>query len=356
MQRWFASLVFAGALGMVPAGVVSAQVQIQVQQAQPAQIQIQVQVQAQPLQVQPGRVMMLPAGMNNQPRMMQADAIFVGRVVALEPMDIEVESAKGQPKVTYRIATVEVTDAIHGLKKETKMVRVAFLAQPNNGPGNGGFGGGGGGGIQIQPGIARPNFRVYNPQMTLQVGQDGIFAVNKHFKENFFLSPTTQNFVSRENNQNFDAELKTAKQLAKVMGDPTAALKSEDKQDRYLAAAILVSKYRANQLGTPMKAEPIDAAESKLILQAIAGGDWANTRNAGIVPNPMELFVQLGVNVQPGNAQTMQKWLDENAGKYVIQKLVADGNAKTAPPAGQPQPNVVRPIEIQLQPLPAPKQ
>jgi hypothetical protein len=335
---------------MVLAGAVSAQVEIQLRQAQV----VQVQVQAQQVQIQ-GKVMVAGA-MNIQPRTMQAEAIFVGRVVAMEPMDIDAESAKGQAKVTYRIATVEVTDAIHGLKKETKMVRVAFLAQPNNGQFNGG-------GIQIQPGFQQPLppnglRRPFMPNyaMTLQVGQDGMFAVNKHFKENFYLSPNVQNFVSRENNQNFDADVKTAKQLAKVMGAPVAALKAEDKQDRYLAAAVLISKYRANQLGTPMKAQPIDAAESKLILQAIAGGDWADTRYNGMIPNPVELFRQLGVNVQPNNAQGMQKWLDENAGKYVIQKLVADGNAKTAPPAGQPQPNVVRPIEIQLQPLPAPKQ
>jgi hypothetical protein len=359
MQRWFASIVIAGVFSIVLASAAAAQIQVQAQPVQgqgQAKIQVQIQVQAQPAQIQPGRIMQPPV-MNNQPRMMQADAIFAGRVVAMEPMDIEAEPAKGQAKVTYRIATVEVTEAIHGLKKDTKMIRVAFLAQPNNQPAGGG---GGGGNVRpaIQPGIARPGLgRIYNPQMTLQVGQDGMFAVNKHFKENFFLAPNTLNFISRENNQNFETELKTAKQLAKVMGDPAAALKAEDKQDRYLAAAILVSKYRANQLGTPTKGEPIDAAESKLILQAIAGGDWTNTRYNGIIPNPVELFRQLGVNGQPNNAQGMQKWLDENAGKYVIQKLVADPNAKAGPSTGQPnlRPGV-RPLPIQIQPAPAPKQ
>ncbi|MBI3692435.1 MAG: hypothetical protein HY239_17705, partial [Mycolicibacterium aromaticivorans] len=66
--------------------------------------------------------------------------------------------------------------------------------------------------------------------MQLTVGQDGMFAVNKHFKENFYLSPSFQNCVTRENNPNFDNEVKTAKSLAKVMGNPVAALKAEDKQ------------------------------------------------------------------------------------------------------------------------------
>src|SRR5438552_2915271 len=83
----------AGFFSIVLAGAVSAQVQIQVQQAQPAQVQIQ--VQAQQVQIQQGRVM-LPPVMQNQTRMMQAEAIFVGRVVAMEPMDVEAEPVKGQ--------------------------------------------------------------------------------------------------------------------------------------------------------------------------------------------------------------------------------------------------------------------
>lgn len=388
MKRWLMAFGLAGVL----AGGVSAQAQIQIQvQAQPGQAQPQVQIlPAQPggaggaaVQPLPGRAKMLPTPpiVNNQPRFMQADAIFVGRVVAIEPMDVEAAPAAGQANVKYRVAVVKVSESIFGLKKDAETVRVAFQAQPNNGGGNLP-----GGGVQVLPAIQplppnggpaigrRP---FYIAQLNLTVGQDGLFAVSKHHKENFYLSPTYTNFVNRENNPAFDGEVKNAKSLAKVMGDPAAALKSDDKESRFLAAAVLVSKYRAvnNPTGAAMKQEPIDAEESKLILKAIAGGDWTVGRFNQTVPTPFELFNQLGINQKDGYnptnirtqqdiAQAMQKWLDENQGKYRINKMVPDPNAKAAapqpggqpanPPIAVPPPGVnVRPGVRPLPPVPA---
>jgi hypothetical protein len=385
MQRWFI-LPLACVFAIAIASAATAQV-IQVE-AQPAQVQIQVQGNVQQIQIQPAvadRVAIMPGIGFNQTRMMQADAIFVGRVVAIEPMDVEATPAPNQGKVMYRVAQVQVTEIIHGVKKDTQMVRVAFIAQPNQ-PQPGGIGGGinpgniqilpvqppnGGPAIQPFPGGRRPF--PGNVQMQLTVGQDGLFAVGKHHKENFFLSPT--NFVQRENNVNFANEVKTAKQIAKAMDNPVAALKAEDKQDRYVAAAILISKYRSNPTGVAMKSEPIDANESKLILQALQGGDWAVGRYNAQVPQPMELFNQLGVTPKEGynpvNVRNqndihaaMQKWLDENNGKFVINRLVADPNAKVQPqlqpgqvdPVAPLPPNVRPPIKInpkiKIQPLP----
>lgn len=385
MQRWF--VLACGAAGIL-AGSASAQVQIQVKvqagqaQAQPAQIQI---LPAQPF---PGKAIALPPMQMQQAKMTQADAIFVGRVVAIEPMDVEATPAPGQANVKYRVAVIQVSESIFGLKKDIQTVRVAFLAQPNNGP----FPGGAGGGIQVQPGVqilpaiqpvppnGGPMLRRPFPgfaQMNLTVGQDGMFALNKHHKENFYLAPNYTSFVARENNPAFEGEVKTAKQLAKVMGNPVASLKADDNQDRYIAAAMLISKYRnvSNPTGAPMKQEPIDAEESKLILKALAGGDWAVGRFNAAIPNPFELFNQLGINQKDGYnpvnlrtqqdiAQAMQKWLDENQDKYCITKQVVDPNAKAPAPQPGVQPGVIQPGNIrpgvrplppvQIQPLPAP--
>lgn len=378
MQRWFVSF---GLLGIL-AGSASAQVEIQVQvQAQAGQAQAKVQ----PL---PGKGKMLPgpALMPQGIKMTQADAIFVGRVVAIEPMDVEAPAAPGQANVKYRVAVIQVSDSIYGLKKGAETVRVAFLAQPNGGFAPG-IGGGGAGGVQVMPAVQpaiqpRPALPIRRPpfatQMNLTVGQDGMFVLNKHHKENFYLAPIHTNFVTRDNNPGFDGEVKTAKQLAKVMANPVAALKGDDKDDRYTAAAILISKYRSvsNPTGAPMKQEPIDADESKLILTALAGGDWTPGRSNAQIPNPDVLFRQLDVTPKDGYdpsklrtqqefSQAMQKWLDENSGKYRINRQVVDPNAKApAPaPAAQPggQPGVapnprpgVRPNGVQIQPLPAP--
>jgi hypothetical protein len=290
--------------------------------------------------------------------------------------------------VKYRIAVVQISDALHGVKKETKQVRIGFVVQQQPNPG---VPVPPGGGIQILPAPApgQPAIQPVPPggfrgrpfpgvqQMQLTMNQEGLFTINKHPKENFYVSPNFQQFVQKEGNPGFDNQVKTAKQLAKVMGDPVAALKSEDKDDRYAAAAILIGKYRNpnNAEGKPMKLEPIDANESKLLLKALAGGDWKVGVFNPNLPGPAELFNQLGIQPKDGYTpnfrdqqtmhQQMQKWLDENQGKYLVQKYVVDPNAKVPMPLpGGPRPGVIRPgvqplppIQIQpgqVQPLPAP--
>jgi hypothetical protein len=392
MRKWFVVLALALALSIALGDAASAQVAVQAQaqaqpgvkvqavqvQVQPAQIQVQpAQVQILPAQVQPGQGVAGPAIMPYIPgnRLAKVDAVFVGRVVALEPMDVEAAQVPGGAKVNYRIAVVQVTESIHGLKKDTKNVRVGFVMQGNNIPPVGGPGGG----VKILPaqplppvqpgGLRRPFPGNFQPQIQLQVGQDGLFSVNKHPKEDFYLSPSFQNFVTRQNNPNFDTSVKTAKQVSKVMADPVAGLKSEDKQDRYAAAAILVNKYRMpdNPTGQALKQEPIGAAESKLILKALAEGDWAQARFGMPIPSPFELFNQLGISQQDGynpvNLRTqqqifeaMQKWLDDNNGKYVIKKLVVDPNAKVPPGGIRPgvigQPGVIQPGILPAPPPP----
>ncbi|HZZ78606.1 MAG TPA: hypothetical protein VFE62_08810 [Gemmataceae bacterium] len=370
MQRW---LMAMGAAGLL-AGAASAQVQVQVQGkvVQAAQVQV---LPANKVVVA-DRVALLPA-MVQGVRLTQADAIFVGRVIAIEPMDVEAAPAQGQGKVKYRVAVVQVSDNIFGLKKDAQNVRLAFVVQ-----GNGNFQPGAvGGAIQIQPAIqpvpGGPMIgrRPYMPfgQMNLTVGQEGMFAVNKHSKENFYLSPTPNNFVVRQNNGQFDNQVKSAKQLAKVMGNPVAALKSDDHQERYTAAAVLITKYRVpnNPTGAALKQEKIDAEESKLILKALAGGDWKNFTYNAPIPSPHELFNLIGINQNDGYrpvnlrtqqdiAQAMQKWIDENTDKYRISRQVVDPNGKApvVQPVPQPggiqvQPGVIR-GGIRIQPLPAP--
>jgi hypothetical protein len=400
MQKWYATLALACGCSIAAVGAVTAQVAVQVQvqqgqaqvlpvQAQPAQaLPVQVQImpaQAVPAQFQPaqGKMIARPGGpgFGAYPgsRLTPVDAVFVGRVVAFEPMDVEAEQTPKGAKATYRVAVVEISETILGVKKDTKQVRVAFIVQGNNGPGIGLPPGAGGGAIQIMPvqaqpaiqplpGRVRPGIR-FPGAIQLQMGQEGLFSVNKHHKETFFLSPDYQHFVDRQNNPGFDNEIKTAKQLSKVMADPVKSLKSDDKQDRYTAAAILVAKYRmpANPNGQAMKEEQIDAEESKLILKAMAEGDWTANKFGGAIPAPYELFGQLGINdyKQPGNVRTpadahqaMQKWLEDNNGKYRINKMVVDPNAKVQPGFNPGGPNVRPPIRIQPgvlpQPIPAP--
>jgi hypothetical protein len=384
MRRWFVGLALVlgfTAVGqaqqVAPAQAPAPDAPVQIQAA-PAQVQIQI-APAQVIQAEPNiaraDVAIMPGFGGGVGRFTQSDVIVVGRVVAFEPMDVEAPQGPNQPKTNYRVAIVQVTEAIHGLKKDTQTVRVAFPAQANNG---GGAPGAIGGGIQILPALPPGNFQ---PQpgliggrrpyiggvMNLQMGQDGIFMLNKHHKENFYLVPNYTSFVNRQNNPNFDNEVKTAKQLGKVMGDPVAFLKSEDAQERVTAAAVLINKYRNpnNQTGAPMKQEPIDAEESKLILKALGQGDWNINRASPNTPSAFEMFNQLGLSQKDGynpvnvrNQQdivkAMQTWLTANTDKYRIQKFVVDPNAKNVNPVPQPGGVIrpgVRPLPIQIQPI-----
>jgi hypothetical protein len=360
-RRFLVFFLASGCAAMLGQGVL-AQREVQPVAPQPGVVQPGVVFQVQQAQVQQaiqvrggvvaGQAMMIRQQGSGLQTFAKADAVFVGRVVGLEPMDVEAAPAPGQAKVKYSVAVVQISEVLHGLKKDVKMVRIGFIGAGNVNPG---FNPGAnqfqpaiqpafpGGGIRRLPGIAN---------VTLQVGQDGLFTVNKHAQEDFYLLPNYTSFVSSQNNANFENEVNTAKQLCKVVEDTTAALKSDDQQQRFLAAALLIGKYRSSA-GFPAKLVPIDAAESKLILKALATSDWTAPRTGALVPTSMEVFNQLGVTAADGYKlvnirqqqdipQAMQKWLGENSEKYVIKQYVSDPNAKANP--GVAVPPVVRPV------------
>jgi hypothetical protein len=108
-------------------------------------------------------------------------------------------------------------------------------------------------------------------------------------------------------------------------------LKAKNADERLLAAAILVEKYRSSPGPNP-KQEPIDADESKQILQVIADADWTAQWNfSSLRPIAGQLFQRLGVSKNDGFAPppggnyqaAAQAWLRENAHKYRIQRFVA---------------------------------
>jgi hypothetical protein len=299
--------------------------------------------------------------MQGPQRLAQADAVVVGRVVGFEPMDVQAEPMPGQPKQAYRIAVVQVSEALIGVKKDVKMIRVGFIAPPVNadGPQAGGINGNpgviGGPINQIQIGRMPINRRggiMYGGnQMNLDIGMDGMFIMGKHAKENFYLSPMHGMFVSSQQ-PNFATEVAQTKGMAKLLENPQAGLKSTDAQERYLAAALLVTKYRmpSNPNGMGYRTEKIDAEESKLILKALGEGTWNLAQQTQAIPHPFEIFGQLGVNQTHGYtppmqirdqndlAKAMQTWLRDNSEKFRIEKLVpvAGGQPGVQPGIGQP--------------------
>lgn len=238
-------------------------------------------------------------------RIANADAVIVGKVEALEPQDVKVGNA------TYRIAVVKINQGVRGIKDQ-KTLRIGFV--PIEKPGN--------------PMVIRTGAR----PVQLEAGQEGLFILTKQAKEDFYtIGGVIGYYINSNNNKGFDQEVATAKLVVRVLEKPLDALKGKDAEERLLAAAILIDKHRTFR-GPKSTQEPIDAEESKLILQALADADWqAGANFSSLRPSPGQLFQRLGVTAKDGftpakgaTYQTAaQNWLRENAQKYRIQRYVA---------------------------------
>jgi hypothetical protein len=83
----------------------------------------------------------------------------------------------------------------------------------------------------------------------------------------------------------------------------------------------------------PFKTKPIDKEESKLILTALTKADWKPARFDQV--SPIQIFYQLGLKPEDGwkpmvfrkptdLPDAAKAWLEKNAGKYRIQRYVAE--------------------------------
>src|SRR5262249_1546783 len=116
-----------------------------------------------------------------------------------------------------------------------------------------------------------------------------------------------------------------------LLEDPDTSLKAKDEADRFLAAAMLVVRYTTRR-SPNAKTEPIDAEQSKRILQALAGADW--TRSTDVTHlSPRTGLHRLPLPEKDGwappakdpkaHAAYAQQWLKDHADSYRIQKFVA---------------------------------
>jgi hypothetical protein len=245
-------------------------------------------------------------------RVSTTDVIVVGRTSAIEDKDVEAVSPYGgNAKITYRIAVVTVTDGIKDAKN-LKTVRIGFIPR--------------------QPGAPK----LSREPFSLAAGDEGLFYLTKHPKENFYLVGGYFDFVSGKAGDFVKNQTAEVKRLVGLWENAEAGLKSKDAEVRFLSAALLVSKYRQRPhfaTGKPAT-QPIDAAQSKLILNALLDADWTKKEQPFGQPAPAMLFNMLGLTQADGwtppmvvsspedYARAMQAWLKKYAGTYRIQRFV----------------------------------
>lgn len=278
--------------------------------------------------VAPAKAMMIAPAPIAQ-RVAQADCVIVGKVTSLE--DKKIPISPGNP-TKYTIAVVKIEDGILGVKGLTH-VRVAFIEPPPPPapgvvppPGPGG-----------RPVFVRP-IRRY-PQVNLVPGQEACLFLTKAPKATYYLAGAYYNVINKAGNNNFENEVKEAKRCGKLLADPMKNLKSDKNEDRFLTAAMLMSRIRKTGYPNPadrnQKTEPIAAEESKLILQAIADADWSNNNPVMFRMNPSMTFNMLGQKegwTQPRDyrefPEAAKKWLKDNASTYRIQRVVPPAEKK----------------------------
>jgi hypothetical protein len=250
-------------------------------------------------------------------RVALANVIVVGKVVEIEKKNVQAKPFPGaEEKSEFQVAVIEIKDAIQGAKGLTH-VRVGYLPAPNAPVG----------------GPVRVGGPRRQPAIQLTKGLEACFFLTPHFEESFHVIPNLTPPIESKA-ENFKKDLTEAKRIAKLLENPKASLKSKNAADRELTAGLLLVRYRT-PLQNETKQEPIDAEESKQILETLAGADFSEA----VAPNgftAQQAFFRLGLtdkdgwkppqfkNFQKEFPPVAKKWLKDNAEKYRIQRFVAD--------------------------------
>jgi hypothetical protein len=266
---------------------------------------------------------LVPAPAPLPDRVALAECVVVGQVIALEEKTVPARPHPGAAeKSDYKVAVVKIADAFRGAKGLTHL-RIGFVPPSLVPPG--------GGGRPPLSGRFRP------PE--LSVGQEACFFLTPHFEETFYVLPMYYDLLARENNPTFAKDVALVKRCARLLDDPTGGLKSRDAEERLLAAALLLARYRTPRPGSqpPFATEPIDAEQSRLILRTLAEADWTKVDPETRL-SALQLFYRLGLRPEdgwvpprpapgPNPAQEVhaaaKQWLKANAATYRIQRFVA---------------------------------
>jgi hypothetical protein len=254
-------------------------------------------------------------------RAISADVVVVGKVSAIEKDLVEVTQAPGAPKLAYKIAVVKIEAALAGADGLTH-IKVGFvppLPVDRTKP--------------PPPGIKPP---IRRQPVELKEGQELLLFLVKHPEGGFYAIPAMSPPVDL-GVEDAKKEIENVKKVTAVVADPLKALKSEKAEERYFAAIVMVMRYRSYpEFGRGVVDQlPIAADESRLLLKALAEGDWSSVdRNA---PNGLQAFSSLALNdkdgwmppkIQSGENYNkvvqvaFLKWLDGPGKDYQIKKIV----------------------------------
>jgi hypothetical protein len=236
-------------------------------------------------------------------RLAGAEAVVVGKVTGMEEKTVTLLPFAGAPnKLEYHVAVVTIADPLLA-PQGAKTIRLAFQPLP--------------------PGVA-----VSPPPFQPTMGLEGCLFLTKLPDADVYTVAGALPFVPKQS-PTFEKDVALLKRCIKLMENPNDSLKAKEAEDRFLTAAMLLAKYRSRRTQND-KSEPIDAEQSKLILQALAGADWTPPTDYTQLSPQMVLF-RLPLTEKEGWTPPKepkalgtyaQQWLKEHAGTYRIERFV----------------------------------
>jgi hypothetical protein len=273
-------------------------------------------------------------------RAVAADVVVVGKVTAIEKDTVDAPQFPGaKDKVAYKVAVVKIQTNLAGANNMTH-IKIGFVPPPPPQPAPPGA-------VPVQPGVIRPGVRPIRPGMQvpeLKEGQEMLFFLTKHFAADFYVMPAMNTPVDVATDAG-KKEIEAVKKVTDLLADPMKGLKSDKADVRAETAAVMVMKYRSYpEFAAQVDHVAINAEESKLVLKAIAEGEWKAVRANPSAPNAYQAFSMLGLTEADGYKQPMfprpqpgqppvdfaamqkeafVKWLDGPGKDYRIKKLVA---------------------------------
>jgi hypothetical protein len=250
-------------------------------------------------------------------RVALADLVVIGKVTALEPDLVHAAPLLKIPrvgKIPYQIAMVSLQTPILGAKTPAQ-IRVGYVVLSSS----------------TKEGQVKYR-RLARVQLAL--GQEGCFFLTKHPGEDFYVAQAAYEFLDQSKTKDYAKKLAEIRHCAELLRDPDAGLRSKTRADRLLTAAMLIFRFRTARFvytGKPTTA-PIDAAQSRHILAALAEAEWKED-DAPLELSPFSLFMRLDLTSEegwtpppsvPAQIVAAKKWLRENGDTYRIQKYVPE--------------------------------
>jgi hypothetical protein len=238
-------------------------------------------------------------------RVALAETIVVGKVTRIEGQSVMLAETPGaKEKKECFIAIVHIKETIKGADGLTD-IKVAFPVQDN----------------RVGPYKFFPLFRLHEDQTAC------LFLKPHHAGE--CLIAVSEFACIDQMEHDFENDRKWAHQCAKLLADPEKGLRSKDADQRFLTAAMLIIQYRTQLAASKGHAKqvPIDATQSRLILQVLAEVNWKKPiEDVGEEMWPQNLFSRLSLTGNDGWNQSLKpeaakKWLLENSGKHRIKKF-----------------------------------